>query len=75
MSFLETKGDEFFDLGRKEVIIISTYAFPDGRWRRDAEHHDYFQRTPKKNLSLGVVTIGHAGNKKAQVNHLIWPFS
>lgn len=26
----ETKGDEFCDLGRKEVIIISSNAFPDG---------------------------------------------
>lgn len=32
---LETKGDEFYELGRKDIIIISTNVFPGGGWRRD----------------------------------------
>jgi len=55
---LETKGDEFYDLGGKD-IIISANAFPWSRVEKgylpgdaERERHACFQETPKKNVII-----------------------
>lgn len=79
---LETKGDEFCDLSRKDVIIISTYEFPDGGWRRDIyldmQNTVLIFKRPQRKMHHVLESLQWSMPKKkktAQVDYLICPFS